>query len=201
MTSPISTCSRCRDVSNKAALQNAQGNLDSAKGKYLGAQAELSYTEIRSPIDGVITDRPLFAGETAAAGAALVTVMDTSALIAKLHIAQVQAQQLALGAPATLTVPGVEQPVPAKVSLISPALDPGSTTVEVWLRVENAKGRAQGGNAGPRIHPGPYRLQRAHRARGGDPEQPGRKQQVCSGDCAGLHRAQESGHARNSERG
>jgi len=31
--------------------------------------------------------------------------MDTSALIAKLHITQMQAQQLALGAPATLTVP------------------------------------------------------------------------------------------------
>ena len=69
-------------VSNKAALQSAQGNLDSAKGKYLGAQAELSYTEIRSPIAGVVTDRPLFAGETAAAGTALITVMDTSALIA-----------------------------------------------------------------------------------------------------------------------
>ena len=51
-----------------------------------------------------------------------------------------QAQSLTLGAAATLTVPGVMQPVPAKVSLISPALDPGSTTVEVWLRVENPKG-------------------------------------------------------------
>jgi HlyD family secretion protein len=30
--------------------------------------------------------------------------------------------------------------VPAKVSLISPALDPGSTTVEIWLRIENKKG-------------------------------------------------------------
>ena len=57
-----------QSVSHKAALENAQGNLDSAKGKYLGAQAELSYTEIRSPISGVVTDRPLFAGETAAAG-------------------------------------------------------------------------------------------------------------------------------------
>jgi RND family efflux transporter MFP subunit len=105
----------------------------------MGAQALLSYTEIRSPISGVVTDRPLFAGETAAAGTPLITVMDTSALIAKLHITQMQAQQLALGAPATLTVPGIEQPVAAKISLISPALDPGSTTVEVWLRVENAK--------------------------------------------------------------
>jgi multidrug efflux pump subunit AcrA (membrane-fusion protein) len=126
-------------VSNKAALASAEGNLTSAKGKYLGAEALLSYTEIRSPIDGVVTDRALFAGETAAAGTPLLTVMDTSALIAKLHIAQLQAQQLTVGAPATITVPGVATPVPAKVSLISPALDPGSTTVEVWLRVENSK--------------------------------------------------------------
>jgi HlyD family secretion protein len=134
-----------QNVSNKAAIQNAQGNLESAKGKYLGAEAQLSYTEIRSPISGVVTDRPLFAGETAASGAALITVMDTSALIAKLHIAQSQAQQLALGADASLTVPGVADPVPAKVSLISPALDPGSTTVEVWLRVDNRKGTFKAG--------------------------------------------------------
>jgi multidrug efflux pump subunit AcrA (membrane-fusion protein) len=129
-----------QQVSRKDALQSAEGQLASAKGKYLGAQAQLSYTEIRSPIDGVVTDRPLFAGETAAAGTPVITVMDTSALLAKLHIAQLQAQQLSLGAPATITVPGIADPVAAKVALISPALDPGSTTVEVWLRVENPKG-------------------------------------------------------------
>jgi HlyD family secretion protein len=134
-----------QNVSNRAALQNAQGNLESAKGKYLGAEAQLSYTEIRSPISGVVTDRPLFAGETAAAGTPVVTVMDTSALVAKLHVAQMQAQQLTLGAAASLTVPGIADPVPAKVSLISPALDPGSTTVEVWLRVENPKGTFKAG--------------------------------------------------------
>jgi multidrug efflux pump subunit AcrA (membrane-fusion protein) len=134
-----------QSVSHKAALANAQGNLDSAKGKYLGAEAELSYTEIRSPIDGVVTDRSLFVGETAAAGTSVVTVMDTTALIAKLHIAQMQAQQIELGAAATLTVPGIVEPVLAKVSLISPSLDQGSTTVEVWLRVENAKGVLKAG--------------------------------------------------------
>lgn len=129
----------------KAALQSAQGQLTSAKGKYLGAQAQLSYTEIRSPINGVVTDRPLFAGETAAAGATVITVMDTTALLAKLHISQMQAQQLSLGAAALISVPGVTNPVPAKVSLISPALDPGSTTVEVWLRLENPKGLFKAG--------------------------------------------------------
>lgn len=132
-------------VGNHAALENAEGTLESARGKYLGAQAQLSYTEIRSPIDGFVTDRPLFAGETAAAGMPVITVMETSALLAKLHIAQSQAQQLKVGDFAKLTVPGIDEPVPAKVSLISPALDPGSTTVEIWLRVENSKGRFRAG--------------------------------------------------------
>ena len=132
-------------TSNKASLESAKGQLDSAHGRYMGAQAQLSYTEIRSPIDGVVTDRPLFAGETAAAGTPLITVMDTSALIAKLHIAQVMTQQVVLGAGAIVTVPGMADPVDAKVSLISPALDPGSTTVEVWLRIENRKGLLKAG--------------------------------------------------------
>jgi HlyD family secretion protein len=127
-------------IGRKSALESAQGQLQSAKGKYLGAEAQLGYTEIHSPISGVVTDRSLFAGETAAAGAPLLTVMDTSSLLAKLHVAQMQAQQMVLGAEATVKIPGIDDPVKAKVSLISPALDPGSTTVEVWLRIDNSKG-------------------------------------------------------------
>ncbi len=129
-----------RSVSREAALKSAQGQLTSAEGKYKGANAQVGYSEIRSPIDGVVTDRSLFAGETAAAGAPLLTVMDTSSLLAKTHIAQSLAQRLKLGDEAALQVPGVAEPVTAKVTLISPALDPGSTTVEVWLKIENKSG-------------------------------------------------------------
>lgn len=45
-----------------------------------------------------------------------------------------------LGDEASISVPGIADPVPAKVSLISPALDPGSTTIEIWLKAENPKG-------------------------------------------------------------
>ena len=44
-------------TSNKAALASAKGQLESAQGKYLGAQAQLSYTEVRSP-HGRRSDRP-----------------------------------------------------------------------------------------------------------------------------------------------
>ena len=134
-----------QNVSREATLKQAAGQLASAKGKFLAAEAQVSYSEIHSPISGVVTDRPLFAGETASSGSTLITVMDTSALLAKVHLAQTTAQRLSLGDEASITIPGVADPVPAKVSLISPALDPGSTTVEVWLRLDNKAGKYKSG--------------------------------------------------------
>jgi multidrug efflux pump subunit AcrA (membrane-fusion protein) len=127
-------------VNREAELKTAQGNLTSAEGKFKAAAAQVSYTEIRSPINGVVTDRPLYAGETPAGGSPVITVMDTSSLLAKAHIAQSLAQQMKVGDQATLSVPGIADPVAAKVALISPALDPGSTTVEIWLKADNKKG-------------------------------------------------------------
>jgi HlyD family secretion protein len=127
-------------VTRESALKSAQGQLTSAEGKLKGADAQVAYSEIHSPINGVVTERPLFAGETAAAGAPLITVMDTSSLIAKTHVAQSVVQQMKVGDEAEIQVPGLADPVKAKVSLTSPALDPGSTTVEVWLKVDNKNG-------------------------------------------------------------
>ena len=126
---------------HEASLKSAQGQLTSAEGRLKAAQAQVAYSEIHSPIDGVVTDRPLYAGETASAGTPVVTVMETSTLIAKTHIAQSMAQQLKLGSPAKAMVPGLDAPVPATVSMIGPALDPGSTTVEVWLKIDNKAGK------------------------------------------------------------
>jgi HlyD family secretion protein len=38
-----------------------------------------------------------------------------------------------VGNPAQLKVPGLDEPIKGRVSLVSPALDPGSTTIEVWV--------------------------------------------------------------------
>jgi HlyD family secretion protein len=129
-----------RSVMHEAALKEAHGGLTSAEGKLKGAQAQVSYSEIRSPIDGFVTDRSLFAGETAVAGTPLVTVMETKTLLAKAHIAQAQAQSLRVGADAQIHAPGVNDASSAEVSMISPALDPGSTTVEIWLKIDNRSG-------------------------------------------------------------
>jgi HlyD family secretion protein len=126
-------------IGKQQELKAAAGQLESAKGKYLGAEAQLSYSEIRSPIDGVVTDRPLYPGEMAAAGTAIVTVMDVSSVIAKAHIPQADAALLKVGDKGTITVPGLDEPVEGKITVVSPALDPNSTTVEVWLEAKNPK--------------------------------------------------------------
>lgn len=134
-----------KNVSREAELKSAQGQLTSAEGKYKNATAQVGYSEIRSPINGVVTERPLYAGETPAAGAPLITVMETADLIAKAHVAQSVTQEMKVGDDAAVQVPGIDNPVPAKVSLISPALDPGSTTVEIWLNIDNKKGELKVG--------------------------------------------------------
>jgi multidrug efflux pump subunit AcrA (membrane-fusion protein) len=123
-------------IGQAESLKSASGQLGAAKGKYLGAEAQLSYSEIRSPIDGVVTDRPLYPGELAAASQPLLTVMNTSKLIAKAHISQSDAAALHVGDEAEINLPGSDAPVKARVSLISPALDAGSSTIEVWFEVQ-----------------------------------------------------------------
>jgi len=130
----------------KQQLKSAEGQLTSAKGKYEGAAAQLGYSEIRSPIDGVVTDRPTYPGETPPPGTPLLTVMDTSSVIAKAHIPQDQAAQLKVGNGATIKTPGNED-VAGKVTLVSPALDPNSTTVEVWVEAPNPDGRLRPGSS------------------------------------------------------
>jgi HlyD family secretion protein len=124
-------------LGKEQALKSASGQLSASKGKLMNAQAQLGYSEIRSPIDGVVTDRPQYQGELATANQPLLTVMNTSRLIAKAHISQTEAVLLKVGNKAEIELPGLDEPIKAKVTLISPALDPGSTTIEVW--VESSK--------------------------------------------------------------
>src|SRR5712671_2104177 len=134
-------------VGKQGAIKTANGQLTSAKGKLLNSEAQLSYSEVRSPISGFITDRPLYPGEMASTAAPRIIVMDISQVIAKAHIPQSDALQLHKGDAATISLAGLEKPINGKVSLISPALDPNSTTVEVWVQAANANQQLRPGTA------------------------------------------------------
>jgi multidrug efflux pump subunit AcrA (membrane-fusion protein) len=128
-------------------VKSITGQLNAAKGKYLSSSAMLGYSEIHSPIDGVVTERPLYPGDTVTAGESLMTIMDLSTVIAKAHIPQEDAALLKAGDAATITIDGSNEEVPAKLTLVSPALDPNSTTVEIWAQAKNPKGKLRPGSS------------------------------------------------------
>jgi HlyD family secretion protein len=128
-------------------LQAAKGQLNAAKGKSSSAAAQLSYARIVSPINGVVTDRPIYPGETAPSGAPILTVMDLSHVIARAHIAQQEAAELKAGDSAKISVTGQTEDFPGRVTLVSPALDPNSTTVEVWVQAANPGGKLKPGTS------------------------------------------------------
>src|SRR6202011_5899220 len=92
-------------------LKLAEAQRDAAKGDTTSAEATYGYTKITSPINGVVTDRPFYAGETPPSGAALITVMDLSQIVARAHVAQVDAIHLKAGDEASISIPGQGPPL------------------------------------------------------------------------------------------
>ena len=128
-------------------LKVAEGAMKSAQGDTENAKAVLGYTKITSTINGVVTDRPNYPGETPATGTPIITIMDLSQVVARAHVAQTEAASLKVGNPATITIPGQPGQVKGKITLVSPAVDPNSTTVEVWVQAPNPKGSLRPGTS------------------------------------------------------
>ena len=135
-----------RSFAQEQTLKAAAAQRDAARGRNESAQAQYSYSRLTSPIDGVVTDLPFYPGETGPAGAAVVTVMDTSRVIARTHVSQADAAQIAVGNDARLVgTDGV--PIAAKVTQVSQALDGANTTVEVWAEAGNKDGTLRPGSS------------------------------------------------------
>lgn len=124
-------------VGRHEEVKGAAAQVESARGKYEAAQAQLSYSEVRSPISGVVADRAIFAGEMASSGTPLITIVDVSSVIARVNIPQAEAAQVKVGQTATVVASDSDLQTAGKVTVVSPAVDPQSTTVEVWVQAPN----------------------------------------------------------------
>ncbi len=132
-----------QNVSRTAQTRSAQSGVDAAKARFNSAEAQVGYSQIRSPIDGVVADRPVAAGEMASSGAAVITVIDISDIVARANVPVEEIGFLKVGQTATISAPGVE--LKGKVWVVSPAVDPSSTTIEVWVKARNPGERLKPG--------------------------------------------------------
>ena len=136
-----------QNVGGKEQINTAAAQVAAAKGHFDSAEAQASYAQVRSPINGVVTDRPVYPGEMAATGAPLLTVMDMSKVVARVNLPQDQAKNVKVGNEATITPADGGELVTARVTIVSPASDTNSTTVQVWVQADNPGERMHAGQA------------------------------------------------------
>jgi len=132
-------------VGKEDQLAAARAQVDAAKAQLASAEAQLSYTEIHSPRSGVVADRPIYEGEMAVPGTPLLTVMDISRVVARVNIQQNQGGSVKAGQPAEVIPADGGDAVPGTVTVVSPATDVNSTTLQIWVRVDNPGERLKPG--------------------------------------------------------
>jgi HlyD family secretion protein len=128
-------------------IENAASQRDAARKHYETAAAQLSYSEIHSPIGGIVADRPFYIGEMAGTDKPLITIVDISRIVARMNVTAEQIRYLKIGEKARITMPDGSNPTEGKVKVVSPAADAGGTTLQVWVEAPNTAGKLKPGTS------------------------------------------------------
>jgi multidrug efflux pump subunit AcrA (membrane-fusion protein) len=134
-------------VGKEEQVRTATAQVAAAKSRAATTAAQLSYSRITAPKGGIISDRPLFEGDMASPTTALLTIVDISRVVARVNVPISQASVLKAGMPATLSFTDSTETLEGKVTVVSPASDANSTTVQVWVEAVNPGERFKPGAA------------------------------------------------------
>ena len=128
----------------KAATEQS---LTAAESMYNAAQSQvaeidvmLTYTRIKSPIDGIVTDRQVEKGDLANPGQTLLSVYDPLNMRMEVPVPIRLIDKLSLGQSVDISLDRPTRPFRGRVSEIVSAVDPLSRTQEVKVHINNKKG-------------------------------------------------------------
>jgi HlyD family secretion protein len=132
------------NVGQREQIRAAQAQVDAAKAHWENSLVQVAYGRVASPISGIVSDRPVYAGEVpAAGGTTLISIVDVSSVVARANVPVKEAAIIQVGRPATIT--GPDGDIAGKVVVVSPAVNPNTTTVEVWVQAPNPEGKLKPG--------------------------------------------------------
>jgi HlyD family secretion protein len=125
-------------VGQREQIHAAQAQVEATKAHYENSTVHVGYGKITSPISGIVSDRPIYAGEMPASGTPLMTIVDISSVVARANVPVKDAGFIKVGRPANGDIAG-------KVVVVSPAVNPNTTTVEVWVQAPNPEEKLKPG--------------------------------------------------------
>ncbi len=124
----------------------AQAQLAQARAQLAQAQEQLAKTRVTAPFTGVVSEKPVSAGDVVQTGTALYTIVDPSNLELEAAVPAGQLAALRIGAPVTFTVNGLpDRSFEGRVARINPTVDPATRQVRVYAEIPNAGGELVAG--------------------------------------------------------
>jgi RND family efflux transporter MFP subunit len=129
-------------------IQSVQSQIKSAKASRAQIQTELSLTEVRSPIDGVVANRFLNIGDTADLNTPVAQIVGLASVIVSASLPADSPQELKIRDHARIwSDADVGTKYDSTIISISPIVDRASNTITVQLLAKNPVGRLRDGQA------------------------------------------------------
>ncbi len=110
------------------------------------AKLQLSYTDIRAPIDGVISERYIKIGNTLEIGTPTFQVTSLEPLVSYLHVPEREFRSIVAGQDTVLTIDALGgETFQATVARVSPIVDPATGTFKITIEVSDETRRLKPG--------------------------------------------------------
>lgn len=135
-------------AATEQARMAAEAAHEAAKARLQQAKVMLGYTRIVSPIDGVVTERRIEAGDLASPGQTLLTVYDTRRMRLEIPVPVRLVSRFALGQEIDLRLEGAAGPVKGVVQEIVSEVDPLTRTQKVKVGITDRSLRLLPGGYG-----------------------------------------------------
>jgi len=126
-------------------VRNRQAVLAQRRSEVAIARQQLDDTTLRAPIEGVVRERQVFAGEYRAAGTPIVTLVRQHPLRLQLAVPERAATMLRVGQPVRVTVEGDTTIHEGRVTRVSPSIEEGTRTLPIEAEIPNREGKLRPG--------------------------------------------------------
>jgi len=123
--------------------------LDALQASYNLAKLELDYTQIRAPIDGVVSNRYVRRGNTVSVNDPLFEITSLDPLVAYLHVPEREYRKIATNQLVGIDIDALAgERIVAKVTRVSPIVDPATGTFKITIEISDERRRIKPGMFG-----------------------------------------------------
>ncbi len=138
-----------RSLISEGDFEKIRFEMDALQATYDLTELELGYTEIRAPIDGVVSERFIKIGNTINVNEQSFKVTSLEPLISYLHVPEREYRRIVPGQTATIEIDALSgAEFAGMVARISPVVDPQTGTFKITIEVSDPSRRLKPGMFG-----------------------------------------------------